>query len=106
MFRNNLKSAFRTLVRRKGQTLINCFGLADLFSREFLVLVGLAFCIAAPIAWYFMSRWLEGYEYHFQLNPWIFLFGGTLATLIAMGTVSYQSIKVAIANPVKSLRNE
>jgi ABC-type antimicrobial peptide transport system permease subunit len=77
-----------------------------LFSREFLVLVGLAFCIAAPIAWYFMSRWLEGYEYHFQLNPWIFLFGGTLATLIAMGTVSYQSIKVAIANPVKSLRNE
>jgi ABC-type antimicrobial peptide transport system permease subunit len=77
-----------------------------LLSKDFLVLVGLS-CIAAfPLAWYAMSKWLKGYEYHINIQYWVFAAAGIAAGVIALLTVSYQAIKAALANPVKSLRSE
>jgi len=77
-----------------------------LFSKEFMVLIGIAFLIAAPIAWYFMNKWLQNYPYRISISAWIFLIGGVISILIALATVSFQAIKAAFANPVKSLRTE
>jgi ABC-type antimicrobial peptide transport system permease subunit len=77
-----------------------------LFSKEFIVLITIAFVIASPIAWYYMHKWLQDYVYRIDISWWIFIAGGALAILIALATVSFQAIKAAIANPVKSLRNE
>jgi putative ABC transport system permease protein len=81
-------------------------GIVNLLSLDFLKLVVLSFVIAAPLAWYFMHRWLEDFAYHTNLNIWVFLLAGICALLIALFTVSFQAIKAAIANPVKSLRTE
>jgi ABC-type antimicrobial peptide transport system permease subunit len=77
-----------------------------LLSKDFVGLVMLACLIAAPIAWYFLSGWLENYEYRITISAWIFAIAGAFALLITIATVSYQAIKVALANPVKSLRDE
>jgi len=77
-----------------------------LFSKEFIVLILIAFVIATPIAWYFMYQWLQDYAYRIEISWWIFLIGGIAAIVIALVTVSFQAIKAAIANPVKSLRSE
>jgi len=77
-----------------------------LFSKEFMILIGIAFLIAAPIAWYFMKNWLEDYVYRISINPGVFVAGGGVALLIALVTVSFKSIRAALANPVKSLRTE
>jgi putative ABC transport system permease protein len=77
-----------------------------LLSKEFIRLVIIAFVIAAPIAWYAMSRWLENFAYSVDISPWVFALAGLLAIVIAFITVSWQAIKAAIMNPVKSLRNE
>jgi ABC-type antimicrobial peptide transport system permease subunit len=77
-----------------------------LFSKEFIILIAIAFAIAAPIAWYFMHQWLEDYAYRINIGWWIFLIAGGAAILIALITISFQAIKAAIANPVKSLRSE
>jgi len=77
-----------------------------LFSKEFIILIAIAFVIASPIAWYFMDDWLRDYPYRINLSWWIFLAGGIGAIIIALITVSFQAIKAAIANPVKSLRTE
>ncbi|MEJ7679049.1 MAG: FtsX-like permease family protein [Segetibacter sp.] len=77
-----------------------------LLSKDFLKLVFLAFIIASPVAWYVMNKWLQSFAYRITINWWIFLFAGMIAILIALLTVSYQAIKAAIANPVKSLRSE
>jgi ABC-type antimicrobial peptide transport system permease subunit len=81
-------------------------GLSLLISRDFIWLVLIAFCLAAPIAWYVMHEWLQGFAYRVDMSLWSFAFAGLLALLIALLTVSFQSIKAALANPVKSLRNE
>ncbi len=81
-------------------------GLFNLLSKEFLVLVGLAFVIAAPLSWWAMNTWLKDYEYHTAISWWIFALAGLLACVIALATVSFQAIKAALANPVKSLRAE
>jgi putative ABC transport system permease protein len=60
--------------------------------------------IAIPIAWYGMNQWLLDFEYRVRLDIWVFVLSGLLALLIALLTVSYQSIKAAITNPIKSLR--
>jgi ABC-type antimicrobial peptide transport system permease subunit len=78
----------------------------SLLSRDFLKLVLLAIVIASPLAWYLMSRWLEDFAYKIDLEWWIFGLAGLLALLIALFTVSFQSIKAASSNPVKSLRSE
>src|SRR5688572_25657037 len=77
-----------------------------LFSKEFIVLVAIGFVIASPIAWYFMDKWLQDYVYRINISWWIFLVGGISAIIIALVTVSFQAIKAALANPVKSLRTE
>jgi putative ABC transport system permease protein len=77
-----------------------------LFSKEFIILVTIGFVIASPIAWYFMDKWLQDYVYRINISWWIFLAGGISAIAIALVTVSFQAIKAAIANPVKSLRTE
>lgn len=81
-------------------------GIASLLSIDFLKLVGISFLIAAPVAWIAMSKWLETYTYRIHMEWWVFALAALLSILIAIITVSYQAIKAAIANPVKSLRSE
>jgi putative ABC transport system permease protein len=75
-------------------------------SREFIILVLIALVIASPIAWWAMHTWLQGFAYSTPLRLWVFGVAGVLAIFIALVTVSFQAIKAALANPVKSLRNE
>ncbi len=80
--------------------------IATMLSKDFVILVLIALVIAAPIAWYFMHRWLEGFAYQVPISWWIFVIAGLTAMIIALTTVSYQAIKAAVADPVKSLRME
>ncbi|MDQ6761683.1 MAG: FtsX-like permease family protein, partial [Bacteroidota bacterium] len=77
-----------------------------LFSKEFILLIAIAFVIATPLAWYFMHQWLQDYVYRINISWWLFAAGGLAAIIIALVTVSFQAIKAALANPVKSLRTE
>ncbi|GAB3336169.1 ABC transporter permease [Larkinella ripae] len=77
-----------------------------LFSKEFVWLMLIAFVVAAPVAWYGMDLWLREYAYHIEIGPSIFLVAILITFAIAALTVSYQSIKAALVNPVKSLRSE
>jgi putative ABC transport system permease protein len=77
-----------------------------LFSKEFIILITIAFAIAAPIAWYYMHQWLQAYVYRINISWWLFAAGGFASIVIALATISFQAIKAAIANPVKSLRIE
>ena len=79
---------------------------AVLLSKDFIKLVILSLLIASPVAWYFMNKWLQNYSYKINISIGIFLSTGLLAIGIALITVSFQAIKAAIANPVKSLRTE
>ncbi|HSK13236.1 MAG TPA: ABC transporter permease [Phnomibacter sp.] len=81
-------------------------GITFLLSAGFLKLVLISFIIAAPVAWYAMHKWLQGYPYRIDLHWGMFLLAGALAMLIAFLTVSYQAIKAAVADPVRSLRTE
>jgi putative ABC transport system permease protein len=80
--------------------------IVSLLSKDFLKLVLIAIAIASPIAWYAVSQWLEDFAYKIDLSWWIFAVAGILAVLIALLTVSFQSIKAALMNPVKTLRSE
>ena len=80
--------------------------ISTLLSKDFLKLVVISFLIASPIAWYAMYHWLNDYNYHIDIEWWIFALAGFTAGIIAILTVSYQAIKAAIANPAKSLRTE
>ena len=75
-------------------------------SAGFLALVCLAILIASPIAWWSMNQWLQDFAYRIKIEWWIFLLSGLFAVAIALLTVSFQSIKAALTNPVKSLRSE
>lgn len=77
-----------------------------LFSKEFIILIGIAFVIATPIAWYYMHQWLQDYVYRINISWWLFAVGGLAAIIIALATISFQAVKAALANPVKSLRSE
>ncbi len=81
-------------------------GIVRLLSLEFLRLVGVAFLVATPVAWYLMHRWLDNFAYKAALGWWIFVGAGVTAMVIAFGTIGYQAVKAAMANPVKSLRSE
>ncbi|HET9825718.1 MAG TPA: FtsX-like permease family protein, partial [Chitinophagaceae bacterium] len=81
-------------------------GITALLSRDFLKLVMLSFLLASPIAWWMMHEWLQKYPYRVSIQWSVFIFAGCLSFLISLFTVSYQSIRAAIANPVKSLRTE
>jgi ABC-type antimicrobial peptide transport system permease subunit len=77
-----------------------------LLSRDFVLLVMLSCVIASPLALYFLAHWLEKYEYHVSIGPGVFLMSGLAAVVITLFTISFQAIKAALANPVKSLRSE
>ncbi len=81
-------------------------GITFFLSQGFLKLVLVSFVIAAPLVWYSMKKWLEGYPYRINIEWWMFAWAGLGAMLIAFATISYQSIRAATANPVKSLRTE
>ena len=82
------------------------FSLLTLLSGEFLVLVLIALVIASPLAWWAMHSWLHNYAYQIPIEWWFFGLAGALAILITLATVSFQAIRAASANPVKSLRSE
>ncbi|CAG5069667.1 hypothetical protein DYBT9623_02403 [Dyadobacter sp. CECT 9623] len=75
-------------------------------SKDFVKLVIVAIVIASPLAWFAMQAWLDNYPYRIEINPMIFVFVGLAAIVLAVGTVSFQSIKAALMNPVKSLKSE
>lgn len=86
-----------------GASVVNLWGM---LSKDFLRLVLFSLLVAMPTAWYLMRNWLEKYEYRSTMAWWIFVAAGLGALAITLLTVSYQSIKAAVANPVKSLRSE
>lgn len=82
------------------------FAITRLLSIEFLTLVLMAFSIAAPLAYWGLTAWLQHYPYRITIQWWVFVLAAALAIAIALLTVSYQAIKAAVANPIKSLRTE
>lgn len=77
-----------------------------LFIREFLLLTGIAFVIASPLAWYCMNKWLQNFTYRVPITVWMFVITGVAAVLIGLLTIGFQTIRTAMANPVRSLRSE
>jgi len=77
-----------------------------LLSKDFLKLVFIAFIIALPVGWYAANKWLQDFAYRINIKWWVFPLAGSIAILIAFFTISFQAIKAAISNPVKSLRTE
>lgn len=84
----------------------NVSGIVGLFSKDFAKLIIIAAVIAFPLAWWFMNDWLKDFAYRVNISWWVFVLAGISALLIALLTVSFQAIRAAIANPVKSLRTE
>ena len=81
-------------------------GIVALVSKDFLKLIGIAVVIASPIAWFIMNKWLQSFAYRTNIGWEVFAVTTLLALLIALLTISFQAIRAAIANPVKSLRSE
>jgi putative ABC transport system permease protein len=81
-------------------------GLVGLLSREFVKLVSISFIIATPVAWWAMNKWLQAFAYKVTITWWMFAIAGVMSILIALFTVSFQAIKAALVNPVKSLKSE
>jgi len=81
-------------------------GIVGLLAKDFLKLILIAIVLASPLAWYLMHAWLDDFAYRIDLKLWMFLGAGTLAALVAACTISFQSIKAALMDPVKSLRSE
>lgn len=81
-------------------------GIVQLLSTDFLKLVTIAFVLATPLAWWGMNKWLQAFEYRVPISWWMFALAGILAAIVALFTVSFQAIKAALMNPVKSLKTE
>lgn len=81
-------------------------GIVLMLSKDFLKLVVIASVIAFPVAWFSMSKWLEDFAYRININWWVFILSAAAAVIIALLTISFQAVKAAMANPVKSLRTE
>lgn len=81
-------------------------GVVMLLSKDFVKLVLISLLVASPVAWYFLNKWLEDFAYRINIGWWVFIAAGMIAVFIAVVTVSFQAIKAAVANPVKSLRTE
>jgi putative ABC transport system permease protein len=81
-------------------------GIVQLLSKDFLLLVAVALVVASPLAYFLMNKWLEDFVFRIDIKWWVFVLAGVVAVVVAFATVSYQSVKAALANPVKSLRSE
>jgi putative ABC transport system permease protein len=81
-------------------------GIVKLLSKDFLKLVVVALVIAAPLAWYFMNKWLQDFAYRVSIGWWVFIAAGAVAIVVAFVTIGFQALKAGVANPVKSLRTE
>jgi putative ABC transport system permease protein len=77
-----------------------------ILSKDLLKLIIIASLMAFPLAWWAMYKWLQNFSYRVDISWWVFLLAGSIAAIISMLTISYQAIKAAIANPVKSLKAE
>ena len=80
--------------------------IVGLMSKEFIKLVLIAMIISVPLGWYAMSQWLESFAYKITIDAFVFVYAGVAALAIALFTVSFESIRAAMGNPVDSLRNE
>jgi hypothetical protein len=80
--------------------------IVTLLSKDLIVLVLIAFIVASPIAWYFMHAWLANFSYRIGMSWWIFVAAGGIAVVVALATVSFQAIRAAVVNPLKSLKTE
>lgn len=80
--------------------------IVTMISKDFMLLIGIAFIIAAPLAWLGMNKWLQNFAYRTEISWWVFVMGGSIIIIIALFTLAFQTIKAAMANPVKSLRTE
>jgi len=103
MFTAQLKTKEIGIRKVLGASVAN---IASMLSREFVRLVGISILIASPIAWYLMNQWLQDFAYRIHFSIWIFIAAGISAIIIALLTVSFQAIKAALVNPIKSLRSE
>ena len=81
-------------------------GIVSLLSKDFFKLVVVSILLATPLAWYFMGKWLDGFAYSVGLQWWIFILAGLVVMVVAFATMSIQSVKAALSNPVEALRNE
>lgn len=81
-------------------------GIVKLIAKDFLLLVLIAACIATPIAWYFMNKWLQSFAYRINISWMVFVVAGVVTALVAFITIGWQAIKAALANPVKSIKSE
>ena len=81
-------------------------GITTLLSVDFLKLIAISALVSFPIAWWMMNKWLLNYEYRITISAWVFVISGVLAVIISLVTISFQSIRAALMNPVKSLRTE
>lgn len=86
-----------------GASITSLFGL---LSKELFLLIAISLLVASPLAWYVMQDWLEAYAYHVTIGLWMFLFAGTITILIALLTISFQTLRALFVNPVNSLRSE
>ena len=80
--------------------------IVGMLSKDFLKLVFVAAVVAFPVAWWVMHSWLQDFAFHINISWWIFVIAGGLAIMIALFTISFQAIRAAISNPVKTLRTE
>jgi len=80
--------------------------IVTLLSKDFIKLVFIAIIIAAPISWYAMQEWLNGFAYHVDMPWWVFVLSGVFALSITLLTIGVQGVKAAVANPMDALRNE
>jgi ABC-type antimicrobial peptide transport system permease subunit len=77
-----------------------------LLNKEVVILIAISLLISSPVAWFFMHKWLQNFAYHTNVGLWVFVLAGAGALLIALATISFQTIRSATANPAKGLRNE
>jgi len=82
------------------------FSVWNLLSKDFALLVIISLLIATPLSYYFMHSWLQNYEFRTDISWWVFVAAGSGALLITIAVVSFQTIKAALSNPIKSLRTE